>query len=379
MRSSRTDSLDQIPPDSDEQLYRANEKLSLIIDTAHDAFIAVDADGAVTEWNREAQNIFGWTREEAIGKKLTAIVLPASYQKQLAADIKNFFRTGADPVLRSQIEVKAFHKSGREFPAELSISVMRYEESYCFNMYVRDITARKKAEMELKTRAEELARSNAELEQFAYIASHDLQEPLRMVSSYTQLLSRRYKGKLDADADEFISYAVDGVERMQRLINDLLEYSRVGRKGREMEEVDLNVVLGEVRDNLKVAIEEAGAVIESEKLPTVKADPVQMAQLFQNLLGNAVKFRAEAKPLIKISAQKEGSQWCVAVSDNGIGIDPDYAQKIFVIFQRLHNRNQYPGTGIGLAICKKIVERHGGRIWVESMPSQGSTFFFTLK
>jgi signal transduction histidine kinase len=241
-----------------------------------------------------------------------------------------------------------------------------------------EITERKQSEERLRETSEELARSNAELELFAYVASHDLQEPLRMVSSYVQLLARRYKGRLNSDADEFIAFAVDGATRMQRLINDLLMYSRVGTKGRPFEPTDCNTVLGQSLVNLSATIEENRAVITSDDLPTVMADETQVAQLFQNLLSNAVKFRGEDSPRIHISCEQENNEWIFSVSDNGIGIDPGYHERIFAIFQRLHGKSEYPGTGIGLAICKKIVERHGGRMWLDSEPGKGSTFYSTI-
>lgn len=241
-----------------------------------------------------------------------------------------------------------------------------------------EITERKRVEKKLKETMAELARSNAELEQFAYVASHDLQEPLRMVSSYVQLLAQRYKGKLDTDADEFIAFAVDGATSMQRLIHDLLTYSRVGTKGKPFEPTDCNAVLGQVLFNLSAAIEESRAVITNDDLPTVMADEGQLVQLFQNLVGNAIKFRGEDPPRIHISAKQNNNECVLSVSDNGIGIDPEYYERIFVIFQRLHGKNHYSGTGIGLAVCKRIVDRHGGRIWLESQPGKGSTFYATI-
>ncbi|MCI1280792.1 MAG: ATP-binding protein [Nitrospira sp.] len=235
------------------------------------------------------------------------------------------------------------------------------------------------ARHKLEESVAELGRSNADLQQFAYVASHDLQEPLRMVSSYTQLIAKRYKGKLDADADEFIAFAVDGANRMQRLIQDLLAYSRVKTGGRQFEPTAMETVLKAALANLTNAVAESHAVITHDSLPAVMGDEKQLAQLFQNLLSNAVKFRGPQPLHIHISAKQADGEWLFSVRDNGIGIDPEYADRIFVIFQRLHTREEYPGTGIGLAICKKIVERHGGRMWVESERGKGATFYFTLR
>jgi PAS domain S-box-containing protein len=243
---------------------------------------------------------------------------------------------------------------------------------------LEDITERKRAEEGLTHQARELARSNAELEQFAYVASHDLQEPLRMVASFTQLLARRYQGKLDGEAQEFIAYAVDGVTRMHALINALLTYSRVGTGGIAFKPTDCEAVLARALADLQVAIQESGALVTHDPLPTVVADDVQLAQLLANLILNAVKFRDHKPPRIHVKAERREREWVFSVSDNGIGIDPAQSERIFVIFQRLHDKDDYPGTGIGLAICKKIVERHAGRMWVESEPGKGSTFYFTL-
>jgi light-regulated signal transduction histidine kinase (bacteriophytochrome) len=230
----------------------------------------------------------------------------------------------------------------------------------------------------LRQKTEELARSNEDLQQFAYVASHDLQEPLRMVTSYVQLLAKRYGGKLDVDANEFIDFAVDGAIRMRKLINDLLTYSRVGMQGKELSATDSEEVLAESVNDLKVTIEENGALVTHDPLPTVMADRPQLGQLFQNLIGNAIKFRRDEPPRIHISASRNGNGWTFSVKDNGIGIAPEYSERIFIIFQRLHSRQEYAGTGIGLAICKKIVERHGGHIWVESEVGKGATFCFSL-
>ncbi|HSU76073.1 MAG TPA: PAS domain S-box protein [Burkholderiales bacterium] len=263
-----------------------------------------------------------------------------------------------------------------------------YDENGKFRGYRgvgSDVTERKRAEAELRRahdelakKAEELERSNAELEQFAYVASHDLQEPLRMVSSYTQLLARRYQDQLPAEAQEFMHFTVDGAARMKQLIEDLLAYSRVGTKGKELVPVSLEAPLKRALTNLRTAIEESGATVSADALPTVDADEVQLAQVFQNLIGNALKFRGKAAPRIHVGAAEQAGEWQISIADNGIGIEPQYFERIFMLFQRLHAMGEYPGTGIGLAICKKVAERHGGRIWVSSTPGAGSTFHFTL-
>jgi PAS domain S-box-containing protein len=242
-----------------------------------------------------------------------------------------------------------------------------------------DITQRKTVENELVITMDKLKQSNAELEQFAYVASHDLQEPLRMVASYVQLLERRYKGKLDSDADEFINYAVDGANRMRGLIDDLLTYSRVSRLGKPFEPVDLEATMEIVLSNLQASIMDANAVITHDELPNIIADSGQMAQLFQNLIGNAIKFHGKEPPRIHVSIKNQETHYLFSIKDNGIGIDPQYFDRLFRIFQRLHTKQEYPGSGIGLVICKKIVERHGGRIWLESQVGKGSTVYFTLK
>ena len=220
--------------------------------------------------------------------------------------------------------------------------------------------------------------SNEELEQFAYISSHDLQEPLRMITSYLQLLQRRYQGNLDEKADKYIHFAIDGAARMQNLIIDLLEYSRVSTGNNELEIIDCEFILNQVLSDLKAVIKENNAIISHDPLPEVMADPTQMVQVFQNLILNGIKFHGEEAPKIHIAAEKKAIEWVFSVQDNGIGIDPQYSERIFEIFKRLNSREKYPGTGIGLAICKRIVERHGGRIWVESELGKGSTFYFTL-
>jgi signal transduction histidine kinase len=260
----------------------------------------------------------------------------------------------------------------KESLARLPVSVRRALEE----KLLRD--KRQQAEKDLARKVEELARSNRDLEQFAYVASHDLQEPLRMVAAYTQLLAERYRGKLDADADKFIGYAVEGALRMQTLILDLLAFSRVGHNGNGTKSADCNRVVEEALLNLRASIEESGAAVTHDSLPMVAAEQAQLIQVFQNLVGNAIKFRGKEKLTVRVSAQRQDAHWLFSVADNGIGIAPEYHDVIFAIFQRLHARSEYSGNGVGLAICKKIVEHYGGRIWVQSEAGKGCTFQFTL-
>jgi light-regulated signal transduction histidine kinase (bacteriophytochrome) len=259
------------------------------------------------------------------------------------------------------------------------LSPLESAEGVLVTAAIRDISERKSAETKLRTAVEELKRSNDELEHFAYVASHDLQEPLRMVASYTQLLANRYKGRLDADADDFIAYAVDGANRMQQLILDLLAYSRAGESVGDPRRISSEQALQSALVNLQASIVESGAVVTHDKFPDITMDDLQLTQIFQNLIGNAIKYRSDVAPRVHISSKStESNEWLFSVRDNGLGIDPQYFVKIFVLFQRLHRREEFEGTGIGLAICKKILERIGGRIWVESEPLKGSTFSFSV-
>jgi PAS domain S-box-containing protein len=275
-------------------------------------------------------------------------------------------------------EFKFKKRNGDVLIGRYSARTMQIKNDVYVLSSIDDITGRKQAEDNLRLIAVNLDRSNKDLEQFASVAAHDLQEPLRMVASYAQLLAERYEGRLDGKAKEYIGFAVEGATRMQQLVDDLLTYSRVGTRGKPMETRDSHSILGEAIENLAILIGESKAGITVDVLPIVSADPVQLVQVFQNLLANAIKFRGGNIPRIHVSAREEEREWVFSVQDNGIGIDGQYADRVFVIFQRLHTREEYPGTGIGLAVCKRIVERHGGRIWFESEPGKGSTFFFTV-
>jgi len=349
-----------------------------LLEAAPDAMVLLDHAGGIVLVNLQAEKQFGYCRDELVGKQVKQIIPDEVVGRLLTSVLQS-----SDPALGEAApvatELHGRNKAGGDFPIEVMLSPLRGADGVLLAMAIRDITTRKQAEAQLLQTLAELNRSNEELGQFAYIASHDLQEPLRMVASYTQLLSRRYKGKLDADADEFIAFAVDGANRMQRLIQDLLAYSRVGTKGQELSETSSEEALQHAIMNLGAAIEGSGALVTHDRLPAVLADEGQLVQLFQNLVGNAIKYQSQGVPKIHISSAKQGqSQWLFSVTDNGLGIEPKYFEKIFGMFQRLHAREEFDGTGIGLAICKKIVERHGGNISVESQLGHGSTFRFAL-
>ena len=348
--------------------------------------ILIAVEGGVYVFaNRAIAEISGYSVDELVHLNTQELADPDEAPKILERLQK---RLAGEPI-PNRYETIILNKNGQKIPIEISSNRTIWKGQPADLVFIMNISARKLAEKELQSTLEELKRSNTELEQFAYVASHDLQEPLRMVSSYVQLLERRYKGKLDQNADEFIDFAVDGAERMKHLINDLLAYSRVGRRVQAPTPTSCDEVLEQALENLQVAIRENKAIVTHDPLPEVMGDPTQLVQLFQNLIGNGIKFHGQKKPCVHISATptlgpnisrglETSKIWKFSVQDNGIGINPQHAERIFIIFQRLNSREKYAGTGIGLAICKKIVQHHGGRIWVESAPGQGATFFFTL-
>ena len=335
-------------------------------------------DGRFRYMNRNFQEIYGWPQETLLDVEafFEHVYPDPEFRREISLQIYADMASG-DPARMLWENVPITRQSGEK--AVVSARNIPMIEKNLMISTVWDVTAYNTAQKELEVTIAELRRSNRELEQFAYVASHDLQEPLRMIGSYVQLLARRYRGRLDAEADEFIDFAVEGAVRMQKLINDLLAFSRVGRQSEAFARVDCNQILATVTQDLQESIAEVGATIHVEPLPRVQGDASQLTQVFQNLLANALKFHGPNPPQILISAKKQGGDWVFAVRDNGIGIDPQYFDKVFIIFQRLHGKRDYPGTGIGLALTKKIIEHHSGRIWIESIPGQGTTFFFTLR
>jgi PAS domain S-box-containing protein len=348
-----------------------------LLEAAPDAMVLVTQDGEIVLVNLQAERLFGYCREELVGLSTRRLVTHGSVER-ISAHVAALLATSPAPQASAAIELDGINKDGGRFPIEVTVSPLATREGTLLAVSIRDITTRKKVDAHLLQTVEELKRSNEELGHFAYVASHDLQEPLRMVASYTQLLAKRYKGQLDSDADEFIAFAVDGANRMQRLIQDLLAYSRVGTKGTDLVATSSEHALEQAIVNLRGAIKDSGALVSHDPLPAVLADESQLTQLFQNLVGNAIKYQRPGIPRIHVSSIANGARWVFSVKDNGLGIDSKYFERIFGMFQRLHGRGEFAGTGIGLAICKRIVERHGGSISVTSQLGHGSTFRFGL-
>ena len=364
--------------EAERHLAQMESRYRGLLEAAPDAIVVVNPAGKIVLFNVQAEKQFGYIRDELVGQEVTNII-PEGFAERLIADGNRSASEALTQQIGAGIELSGRRKDGTEFPIEIMLSPLESADGVLVTAAIRDITERRRSEEHLVKTVWELKRSNDELQQFAYVSSHDLQEPLRMVSSYTQLLAKRYKGRLDSDADEFIAFAVDGCNRMQGLIQDLLAYSRAGTSERELRKVPSENALRKALTNLRIMIKQSGAVVTHDALPTVRADETQLTQVFQNLVGNAIKYRRAEDPRVHVSAARNGgNEWTFSVGDNGLGIDPQYFERIFVLFQRLHGRDEFEGTGIGLAICKKIVERQGGRIWVESQPEKGSTFYFAL-
>jgi len=363
-----------------EAILRSSEETTrLIMNSALDAIICFDTNDCITVWNPQAEKTFGWKENEIKGRRLAEIIIPKHYHVIHETGLTRYLCAHETMVLNRLIEITAMHRNGKEFPIELTIVPMHQNDTDFFCAFIRDITERREAENRQKEYAEDLKRKNIELEQFAYVASHDLQEPLRTVSGFVELLKRHYKEEANENVTKYINYITDASDRMRRLVQDLLDYSRLGRE-RILEPLDCNQVVHQVLSDLTMAVQESHAIINIDMLPTVSGYATEMKQLFQNLISNSLKFRKPGgPPVINISVMPKQEHWLFQITDNGIGIDEKYWERIFIIFQRLHTKTEYAGTGIGLAHCKKIAELHNGKIWVHSVPGEGSTFYFTLK
>jgi PAS domain S-box-containing protein len=370
-----------------EVLRKAEQRFRSLLEAAPDAMVMCREDGEVIMVNSRTQALFNCDRDKLISRNIRSLV-PGWGIRVVACD-EELGLAAVEP-LEKGVELVALPEGREPFPVEITFSPLHTEEGLVITSAIRDISERKKTEEQVRQlnanleervldRTEALMRSNEELQQFAYVASHDLQEPLRTVSVYAQLLAKRYRGQLQGDADQFIRFIVEGAGHMQTLIHDLLDFSRVDARGADFfTRINCETVLDDAIRNLRSLIEESGAVVTRDPLPALAGDAVQLTRLFQNLLVNSIKYRGENIPRIHVAAEARDGEWCFSVTDNGIGIEPKYAEKIFGIFKCLQPRDKSSGSGMGLAICRKILSRHNGRIWVESELGKGATFYFTL-
>lgn len=370
-----------------EILRKAEQKFRSLLEAAPDAMVVINRDGRIVLVNARAEEMFGYAKQQLLGNSIGTL-LPERFRSQYPNYGIDFSSQGAS-FLRASLELYGLRKDGAEFPIEISLSPLETEEGTLISSAIRDITERKKAAEQIQQlnasleervleRTEQLLRSNEELQQFAYVASHDLQEPLRTVSVYAQFLAKRYRGRLEGDADEFIGYIVENAERMEKLIHDLLDFSRLEAQNNLFSRINTGDALNDAISNLRTLIEESRATVTHDAMPSVTGEPIQLTRLFQNLLVNSIKYRSGEAPRIHIATHAVNHEWLFSVCDNGIGIDPKYTEKVFGIFKSLQPRTKGSGNGIGLAICRKIVSRHQGRIWVESGLGKGTTVWFTL-
>jgi PAS domain S-box-containing protein len=360
----------------DLQVTNRQLRLLAAVECADDAILTTTVAGIVTSWNVGAEKLYGYSEQEMLGQP-GSVLVPREHADEARAMVEE--TVSARKAVR--LDTVRLRKNGTLVDVSVTVTPIFDAAGEVIEVaaIARDMTERKRTENSLVERSRQLETSNQELEQYAYVASHDLQEPLRKMASFCQLLARRYQGQLDEQADQYIAYVVDGARRMQEMINDLLTFSRVGRSLAVTAEVDCNQVVERARIDLAAAIEESGAsIMVTGTLPTVRGEWARLVQLFENLIGNGIKFHGKEPPRVDISAVPDGTGWRFAVADNGIGIEPQYADRIFALFQRLHSRAEYPGTGIGLAVCKKIVESYGGTLRFDSRPDEGTTFYWTM-
>jgi PAS domain S-box-containing protein len=359
-----------------KQAAEIQQRLSAIVESSDDAIISKDMNGIIRSWNQGAERIFGYRPEEIIGRHISTLAVP-----ERVDEIPDILARLAQGERVDHYQTKRQTKDGKVLTISLTVSPIRDAEGTIVgaSKVARDITERETHQRALEQANAVLLQANADLQQFAYSASHDLQEPLRMVSTFSELLKREFGSKLGPTGDEYLGYTLQGALRMEQLLRDLRAYTLASTSEPvPAEDVDAGAMFDKSMENLAAAIKDSGASITRSDLPHVRLHEFQMEQLFQNLIGNAIRYRGEAQPQIHVAAHRQGSDWIFSVQDNGIGIDAEYKEQIFGLFKRLHSVAAYPGTGMGLAICKRIVERVGGRIWVESEPGRGSTFFFTL-
>ena len=363
-----------------EHALRQNEmRTRSIIDTANDAFVAIDAGDVIKDWNPQAELTFGWKREEAVGRSLAETVIPPARREAHLEGLHRYVLTGEGPMLNRRVELEGLHKDGHLFPVEMTISPIRWGRSHIFSAFVRDITERKQAEEALAHQTRELTRINSELEDFTHSVSHDLKEPLRGIEAFAGFIAEDYADKLDEQGQGYVHVLRESAVRMKDLIDDLLQLSRIGRTRLEQAPVGMSSLVKDVSLELSFALQEKHVeLLIDPDMPTVPCDPARMREVFKNLISNAVKYNDKPQPKIAVGCRSDNGGFTFAVRDNGIGIAPEFHEKIFKIFQRLHHREEYEGTGVGLAICKKVVEAHGGGIWVESAPGEGTTFLFTI-
>jgi len=363
-----------------QALRASEERTRLIVDRAHDAFIAMDVAGVITDWNPQAERIFGWSRAEALGCRLAETIIPAQYREAHSRGLQHFLATGEGPVLNQRLELTALHRDGHEFPVELSITPLRTGDRWIFAAFLRDITERQRAQARLQEVNTELGAANQELEAFTYSVSHDLRAPLRHIDGFSRLLLEEHSQKLPEEARHYLERVREGTQQMGSLVDDLLNLSRVARQELRRQATGLGSLVEEARRELKAELEGREVEWRIGALPFADCDPTLVKQVFANLLSNAVKFTRPRRPArIEVGARTENGAPAIFVRDNGVGFSMKYADKLFGVFQRLHRPEDFEGTGVGLATVQRIIQKHGGQVWAEAELDKGAAFYFTLQ